>query len=161
MHTTAYAAVLATPFAMLGVVTENDAVSRIDFLPLETPQQAPLNAPAQTFARELQAYLQDAEKRFTLPQLKKGTSFQQRVWQALTRIPPGQTVSYGELAQQLGSAPRAVGQACGANPLPLIVPCHRVLAKNGVGGFMHSESGGPLRIKHWLLQHEAGARRPD
>ena len=159
MRATAYAAVLASPFAMLGVVTEHDTLSGIDFLSLDTPQQPPCNAAAQRFAGELQGYLQDPACRFSLPPLRKGTPFQQRVWQALARIPPGQTLSYGELARQLGSAPRAVGQACGANPLPLIVPCHRVLARNGLGGFMHSEADEPLRIKHWLLQHEAGARQ--
>jgi O-6-methylguanine DNA methyltransferase len=82
----------------------------------------------------------------------RGTPFQLRVWQELGKIPPGETVSYQELARRLGNpkAARAVGQACGANPLPLIVPCHRVIAANGtLGGF---SSG--LEHKRWLLAHE-------
>jgi methylated-DNA-[protein]-cysteine S-methyltransferase len=80
------------------------------------------------------------------------------VWQALRRIPGGSTQSYGELARQLHTAPRAVGQACGANPIPVIIPCHRVLARNGLGGFMSSAGGDSLAIKRWLLEHER--RRP-
>jgi methylated-DNA-[protein]-cysteine S-methyltransferase len=82
-----------------------------------------------------------------------GTVFQQRVWQAIASIPLGQTRSYGQLAEQLNSGPRAVANACGANRIPLIIPCHRVLAKNGLGGFMQGKKNG-LNIKRWLLAHE-------
>jgi methylated-DNA-[protein]-cysteine S-methyltransferase len=87
-----------------------------------------------------------------LPLDLKGGPFHLRVWEELQKIPPGETVSYGELARRLGNprASRAVGQACGANPIPLIVPCHRVIASNGsLGGF----SAG-LERKRWLLAHE-------
>ena len=76
------------------------------------------------------------------------------MWQALSNIPSGQTRYYSELAAQLQSSPRAVGGACGANPIALVVPCHRVLAKSGLGGFMHQRSGQALDIKRWLLTHE-------
>jgi len=87
-----------------------------------------------------------------LPLDLEGSPFHLRVWEELKKIPPGETVSYGELARRLGNprASRAVGQACGANPVPLIVPCHRVIAGNGsLGGF----SAG-LERKRWLLAHE-------
>ncbi|MBS1146921.1 MAG: methylated-DNA-(protein)-cysteine S-methyltransferase, partial [Proteobacteria bacterium] len=84
--------------------------------------------------------------------------FQKRVWRALMEIPAGHPTTYGALAKQLGTAARAVGQACGSNPLPILVPCHRVVAANGLGGFMHSASGAPLDVKTWLLAHERGAR---
>lgn len=83
-----------------------------------------------------------------------GTPFQQRVWQALCTIPWGETLSYGELARRLGSSPRAVAGACRANPVPLLVPCHRVTAKQGLGGYMGQSSGEGLAIKQWLLRHE-------
>jgi len=89
--------------------------------------------------------------------LSAGTDFQRAVWEALRRIPPGQTRGYGEVAGEIGSprAARAVGQACGANPIPLLIPCHRVLAAGGkLGGF----SGG-LDWKRLLLKREAGGRR--
>jgi O-6-methylguanine DNA methyltransferase len=87
-----------------------------------------------------------------LPLDLQGSPFHLQVWRELRKIPPGETVSYQELARRLGKpkAARAVGQACGANPIPLIVPCHRVIAANGtLGGF---SSG--LDRKRWLLQHE-------
>lgn len=90
---------------------------------------------------------------FNLPLILHGTPYQQRVWQAIACIPLGQTRTYGQLAQQIGSGPRAVANACGANMLPLVIPCHRVVAQNGLGGFMQSKPHS-LRIKKWLLKHE-------
>jgi methylated-DNA-[protein]-cysteine S-methyltransferase len=84
-----------------------------------------------------------------------GTPFRQRVWQLLSRIPPGQTRTYGDVARELGSSARAVGQAVGDNPIPIVIPCHRVIAADGsLGGFNHSRSGYSLDIKRWLLFHE-------
>ncbi len=83
-----------------------------------------------------------------------GTVFQRRVWQVLLNIPPGQTRTYGELARELGSSPRAVGGACRRNPIPLLIPCHRVVAANGDGGFAGHTSGRWMDIKRWLLEHE-------
>lgn len=84
-----------------------------------------------------------------------GTTFQLRVWQALLDIPLGQTRTYGELAKTLKTSARAIGMACRTNPLPLIVPCHRVVAANGMGGFCGKVDGKPLIVKQWLLAHEA------
>jgi methylated-DNA-[protein]-cysteine S-methyltransferase len=78
------------------------------------------------------------------------------VWQAIMQIQRGHTQTYGELARKLFSGPRAVGQACGANPIPIIVPCHRVLGSGNLGGFMNCDEGDPLAIKRWLLMHERG-----
>ena len=103
--------------------------------------------------QQIVKYLQQANSPFNMPMPEQGTAFQQRVWQAIASIPPGQTRTYGQLAEQLNSGPRAVANACGANPTPLIIPCHRVLAKNGMGGFMQGNKNG-LKIKRWLLAHE-------
>ncbi len=84
----------------------------------------------------------------------QGTPFQRRVWRALQDIPPGQTRSYGELAARLGSGARAVGNACRRNPVPLIVPCHRVVGAHGPGGFSGQTGGAALQRKLWLLAHE-------
>ncbi len=84
-----------------------------------------------------------------------GTAFRQRVWQALAQIPIGESRTYGELARELRSAPRAIGGACGANPIALVIPCHRVVGTRGsLGGFMGVTEGGPIAIKRWLLTHE-------
>lgn len=150
----AYHARLAMPFGVLGVVTQDDHLTEIDFLPMETPllpAQTPL---AGEVCSQLQAYAADPNFYFDLPLRPLGTPYQHRVWQALLEIPSGQTESYGALSKSLGSAPRAVGQACGANPIPVVIPCHRVLAKAGLGGFMNHAVGGPLQIKRWLLEHE-------
>jgi len=96
---------------------------------------------------------------FALPSFKcdfpqlTGTQFQLRVWQAIYAIPVGETRTYGQLAALLGSGPRAVANACGANPFPIIIPCHRVVAKSGIGGFLQGKKNGVL-VKRWLLQHE-------
>ncbi len=84
-----------------------------------------------------------------------GSKFQRRVWTEMLRIPRGQTLSYGELAQRIGSAPRAVGQACKRNHLPLFIPCHRVVAASSLGGYSGARDGHQLDRKRWLLHHEA------
>lgn len=96
---------------------------------------------------------------FALPSFKcdlpplTGTQFQLRVWQSIYAIPVGETRTYGQLAALVGSGPRAVANACGANPYPIIIPCHRVVAKSGIGGFLQGKKNGVL-VKRWLLQHE-------
>lgn len=84
-----------------------------------------------------------------------GTSFQQRVWHLLQQIPAGEQCTYGELAKRLNSCARAVAGACRANPLPIFIPCHRVVAANGVGGYLGQSTGRPMEVKQWLLQHES------
>lgn len=150
----AYQARLPVPFAVLGIKTDGTALTGIDFLPPGTPVMEPQDVVSRQVCAQLQAYLADPLFSFDLPLALHGTAFQSRVWQALRQIPSGSTQSYGELAKRLHSAPRAVGQACGANPIPVIIPCHRVLARHGLGGFMNSAGGDPLAIKRWLLQHE-------
>lgn len=104
-------------------------------------------------AKQVMQYLQQATTEFSMPVQQVGTAFQHKVWRAIAAIPRGQTRTYSQLAQQIGSGPRAVANACGANRLPLVIPCHRVVAKNGLGGFMQGTHNGWL-IKQWLLQHE-------
>lgn len=150
----AYQAKFPAPFAVLGIKTDGTALTALDFLPPGTPVMEPQDVVSRQVCAQLQAYLADPLFSFDLPLALHGTAFQSRVWQALRQISSGSTQSYGELAKQLHSAPRAVGQACGANPIPVIIPCHRVLARHGLGGFMNSVGGDPLAIKRWLLQHE-------
>ena len=104
-------------------------------------------------ATQLEEYFAGERTDFDLPMELDGTPFQREVWAELTRIPYGETISYGELARRVGrpNGPRAVGQANGRNPIPIIVPCHRVLASNGIGGY-----GGGLEVKRALLA--AGGR---
>lgn len=151
-----YQAVLSAPFGRLGILLTDNQVYGIDFLPGKHPLQPASSLLANRVATALNRYFDDPKSRFDLPLAIFGTAYQTQVWQALTAIPVGQTTTYGQLAGLLGSSPRAVGQACGANPLPIIIPCHRVVAANGRGGFMHAASGAPLTYKDWLINHESG-----
>ncbi len=151
-----YQAKLLVPFAVLGIRTDEDWLTDIDYLPLNTPIMPPQTLLAKEVCRQLQAYLIEPNFMFDLSLHISGTVHQQRVWQAIQAIPSGRTASYAEIASQLHSAPRAVGRACGANKLPIVIPCHRVIAKNGgLGGFMNASDGDPLEIKRWLLRHES------
>ncbi len=102
-------------------------------------------------ASQLEEYFAGTRRDFDVPMALDGTEFQRAVWRELTRIPYGETISYGELARRVGrpNGPRAVGQANGKNPIPIIVPCHRVVASNGIGGY-----GGGLPMKRALLAVE-------
>jgi len=102
-------------------------------------------------AHQLHQYFAGERTDFDLPMKPHGTVFQQRVWSAMLEIPCGKTATYGGLARQLESAPRAIGGACGRNPLPIVIPCHRVVGGAGKGGY--SGLGG-LTTKDWLLNHE-------
>jgi methylated-DNA-[protein]-cysteine S-methyltransferase len=156
-HLQAYDAVLATPFGKVGIRTEGNALAEVRFLADGAKPRAPVNALAEGACAQLERYLGDPAFRFDLPLQHVGTAFQRRVWAGIAAIPPGGTRSYGALARELRSAPRAVGQACGENRFPLVIPCHRVVSANGIGGFAHREGGYLLRIKRWLLAHEAMA----
>ena len=152
-----YDAILDAPPCRLGALFAGDTLTRLDFLPANAPRTSHLDARARLLARELDAYWHDPAHVFDLLFVPRGTPFQLRVWHALMGIPAGRPATYGALATELRTAARAVGQACGANPLPILIPCHRVVAANGLGGFMHSSSGAPLDVKTWLLAHERRA----
>ncbi len=150
-----YAAKVGAPFALLGICTNGSAVTGLAFLPLAERTQAPADRVAEATVREIERYLADPGYRFTVPLAPIGTSFRQRVWTALRGIPRGEARTYGDIARTVASSPRAVGQACGDNPIALIIPCHRVVGANGsLGGFMHAGGGDPVAIKRWLLVHE-------
>ena len=145
---------MATPFAVLGIRTAGELLTDIEYLPRGVAVFAPLNKFAERVCRQIERYIDDPHYRFDLPFEYRGTDFQCRVWREISRISVGKTYTYKEVAQRLRSAPRPVGGACGKNRLPLLIPCHRVLASNGIGGFMHARGGEPITIKKWLLAHE-------
>lgn len=150
-----YQAVVAAPTFCLGVRCDDMEIHTIEFLEARA-ELAPTNLLAAESVRQLHAYLADPNFSFSLPLRPAGTTFQRRVWAQIAAIPNHQTRTYGEVAKALHNAPRAVGQACGANPFPLVVPCHRVIATGGgLGGFARHGGGFLLDIKRWLLAHES------
>ena len=150
-----FQAKLDTPFALVGVRTEGAALAEIVYLPRSAGTQAPTNALAERACVQIEKYVADPEYTFKLPLKQLGTAFQRRVWEQIAAITLGRTRTYGDLARRLGSAPRAVGQACGNNYFPLLIPCHRVVAAKGLGGFAHASGGYLLEVKRRLLAHEA------
>lgn len=154
----AYHAVLPTPVAGvgLGLRFADDRLAAVDFLPAAARPHLPRSPGRRRTCQRLLDYLDDPSTPLALPLQVEGTPFQRRVWQALCHIPAGSTRSYGELARQLGSSARAVGGACRRNKIPLVIPCHRVVAESGPGGFMGQTAGNELAIKRWLLAHEQG-----
>ena len=153
----AYDAILSAPMCRLGVHFNGNVLSRLTFLATEPATNTQTDSRVRHLVSELEAYWADPAYSFKVPVEPQGTPFQMRVWQGLSRIPSGQPMTYGALAKQLGTSARAIGQACGSNPVPILIPCHRVVAANGLGGFMHASAGAPLDVKNWLLTHEAGA----
>lgn len=142
-----------TPFGTIALYDDGEFVTGLAFGPLHCQSPRPTRL-TNEMVRQLRLYFSQRPFTFNLPLKLGGTPFQQRVWQAMQQIPYGQVVRYGELAAQLGSSARAVGGACGANPVPVIVPCHRVVAAHDLGGFSGSCGSESLGIKQWLLEHE-------
>lgn len=146
-------AIVPSPFGAVGVVAKDDLVTTLTLLPNPQQEQTSEQPFVQSVVRQIKQYFAQPDQVIDIPIAVKGTAFQRRVWNAISSIPVGKTISYSELAKMVNSGPRAVANACGANQVPLVVPCHRVVAKQGLGGFMQGDAKG-LAIKAWLLQHE-------
>ncbi|CUI09788.1 Methylated-DNA--protein-cysteine methyltransferase [Janthinobacterium sp. CG23_2] len=157
-----FSAIVAAPFGGIGIRTEAARVRELVYLPPHFGEKNPLDPVAELAARQVGQYLLDPDFRFDLPLLEAGSAFQRRVWEAISAIPRGTVRTYGQVAKHIGSAPRAVGQACGANWFPIIIPCHRVTAAGGLGGFSNhdDENGFHLSVKRWLLAHEGAGKGP-
>ncbi len=160
---TGYAAVFEAVEGVfrIGVACAGGRLHRIALLPPGAPAETvPGDAGlADRVVAQLRGYFADPLASFDVPLELGGTSFQRRVWRALMAIPPGMVHTYGMLARRLGTSPRAVGGACRANPVPVIVPCHRVVASGGLGGYAGHTGGSVLAIKEWLLEHESRLSR--
>lgn len=150
-----FVASMPTPFGMLGLRSSLDGLREIGFLAAGSPARAPVDPLLLETMLRLDAYFAGATADFSdLPLAPEGTPFQHRVWASLRAIAPGETRRYGELAAELGTAARAIGGACRANPLLLLVPCHRIVASSGDGGFMGAADGVWPQRKRQLLAHE-------
>lgn len=155
---------LRTPIGVLRVTASDRGVTNIDRVAMKSNRVARQSSQRGTSAaqrqadravRELREYFAGKRTRFTVPVQLEGTPFQERAWATMRKIPYGRTMSYAEQATAMRAprAVRAVGSANGANPVPIIVPCHRVVASNGgLGGYALG-----LAMKRWLLAHESRA----
>jgi methylated-DNA-[protein]-cysteine S-methyltransferase len=150
----AFDAVVAAPFGAIGIAVDGGRIASLSFLPPGTSLHRAQDSLVERAGEQIRHYFDDPDAEFDLPLTPVGTIFQRRVWDQIASIPSGQTRRYGEIARALGSEARAVGQACGDNRFPLVIPCHRVVAASGLGGFAHANRGFYLRVKQWLLMHE-------
>ncbi len=149
-----FAAVFASPVGKLGIRMDGTALCQLVFLSARHDELEPASEAAAYVLQSLQAYFEDPQRPPAVDIRLPGTVFQHRVWRALCSIPAGKIMTYGGLAACLGSSARAVGNACRRNPVPVVVPCHRVVARNGFGGFAGHRQGRLVAVKHWLLEHE-------
>jgi len=153
-----YEAVMSTPIAAvkLGINTTGNMLCGIDFIDSHHHDHVPHNGFINEVVAQLKAYFSNPRFNFSLPLALQGTQFQKNVWRILQEIPCGNVWPYGAVAKYAGTAARAVGGACRANPISIVIPCHRVVASNGLGGFSGQRQGHKLAIKQWLLIHEQG-----
>lgn len=154
MQTTDYDAVIRTSIGFVGIRLNGESVRELKFMADDARLREPRNAMARRTVNAIRRYFEKADNPVGVDLDLQGTDFQRRVWKALRAIPCGQVMTYGALAERLGSGARAVGNACRCNPVPILVPCHRVLARNGLGGFAGDKSGRLMEIKRRLLAHE-------
>jgi methylated-DNA-[protein]-cysteine S-methyltransferase len=147
-------AVVSAPFGALALYMAGGRLAHVIFLQDEASEKEGADAETREVVRQLKSYLADPGASFDIRLDLKGSPFQRQVWKALQQIPVGALVTYGDIAEQLDSSARAVGGACRANPVPIVVPCHRVVSAQGLGGFSGESRGYPIETKRWLLVHE-------
>ena len=143
-----------TPFCNLKLKQEGGRVREIEFVQHMGSPRVTNNSLLKQTLVQLSQYIASPVFSFDLPLDPLGTEFQRKVWSALQRIPAGQVKTYGEIAAELNTSPRAVGNACRRNPIPVIIPCHRVVSAKGLGGFAGQTEGQKISIKQQLLAHE-------
>jgi methylated-DNA-[protein]-cysteine S-methyltransferase len=144
-------AVVESPIGNLSIAITEERVTSLEWTDAPPGRDAE-HVLLDAAARQLAAYFDDPTAPFDLPLAPAGSAFERAVWRAMCAIPVGQTLSYGDIGRTLGQPARSVGGACGRNPIPIIIPCHRVV---GADGRMVGYSGrGGLETKQWLLRHE-------
>lgn len=149
-----YIAVVNSPIGKLGITTSDIELLKINFLPEASELLKPQHAFVQFVTEELAAYFENSKHPFNIPLHIEGSDYQRKVWAALQNIKSGETLTYGSLAKKLQSGPRAIGFACRTNRIPIIIPCHRIVAANHLGGFSGQRAGSFTVMKQWLLAHE-------
>ncbi len=148
-----YDAIIDTAIGKLGIRLNGSILCGIDF-DVKAKAFRSDNPFLDKVISQINAYFCKHQQKFSLPVEPQGTEFQQRVWKALQQIPYGAKLCYGDVAADLNSSARAVGNACRRNPIPIVIPCHRVVAKSGIGGFSGQTEGFQIDRKQFLLELE-------
>ena len=150
--------VLPSPIGGLGLNLSSKGVTQIGYLSGRAKTKIPKQGLALEVYKQLIDYFELRRNEFNLPLDIHGTPYQKKVWRAVSKIPYGKSKAYSDIAKNIHSGPRAVGNACRHNPIPIIIPCHRVVKINGIGGYCGKTSGTQIQQKDWLLQHETCER---
>ena len=149
-----FTSIVKAPFGAIGIRVEHGKLCELSYLPPQYEAKPGQDSLSKNIAKQVQAYFKNPDFEFDIDLPVVGTDHQRKVWDVINAIPRGSVLTYGQVAKRIGSAPRAVGQACGANWYPLIIPCHRVTATGGIGGFARHDGGFHQNVKRWLLRHE-------
>ncbi|EKD45626.1 MAG: hypothetical protein ACD_69C00203G0002 [uncultured bacterium] len=150
-----YSCVINSCVGKLGIIIANNQIAKIVYLSTKARLISPKNLVTRQIVSKIKKYFCNPRLQFKLVMNLSGTVLQIKIWKALQKIPCGKTITYGELAQKIGTSPRVIGNACRRNPIPIIIPCHRVVAANGLGGYCGNVNSGAIKIKEWLLKHES------
>lgn len=158
-YTYSYEAIIPSPLGALGLVIDNGALVKLDYLELpRSSKKIKLKKASGSLAKkiveELDRYFRNGKRKFSISLKLSGTLLENRIWQAMREIPAGQSITYGELAAKFDTGARVVGNICRKNPIPIIIPCHRVVAKNNIGGYCGNKKGYSIKNKEWLLELE-------
>ena len=158
MNDDGYKTIFESPIGHLIITFDAHYVKKIEWQKQEESdvirKKASRSSIAEQVSMKLEEYFMSIDTEWNLPLASVGTAFQKKVWQYLQSIPRGETRYYSEVAKALNSSAQAVGNACRTNPFVIVIPCHRVISKQGIGGYDGETSGNNIKIKQWLLDHE-------
>lgn len=146
--------ILPSPIGNLGLSVSAKGIRCLSYMKAKEQVRLPRDGLAKKVFLQLQEYFELRRTSFNLPIDIVGTKYQNKVWTEVATIAYGESRTYGDIAQSINSGPRAVGNACRRNPIPIIIPCHRVVKKSGLGGYCGSVVGKEIQQKDWLLRHE-------
>lgn len=159
--TTQFEYILPSPIGMLGLNVSSNGIQCLSYIMKHAEVKLPKDGLPLNVYQQINEYFELVRTEFDLPIDIMGTIFQKRVWEKVGKIAYGKSLTYGEIAKAISSGPRAVGNACRSNPIPIIIPCHRVVKKTGIGGYCGSLTGKEIQQKDWLLRHESEASTDD
>ena len=146
--------ILPSPIGHLGLNISAKGIQRLFYIKTKQDSYIPATGFGAKVHQQIMEYFELQRTEFDLPIDIQGTAYQNRVWSEVAKIAYGESLTYGDIAKAINSGPRAVGNACRHNPIPIIIPCHRVVKKSGIGGYCGSVVGKEIQQKDWLLRHE-------